>query len=144
MRPLPQSLLCGQQAGAEPLPLTVDAVVVTWIFLNSSLGAVAVLSVPWVLHAGTLPRCPLRPQEPLHSWPSWPREGQGSYSQQDGFLLVAVDLWESLATKRRSPYFQWSCFTCAGRRLLSERLQSLFLAFGEFTQPWGGAALSRL
>lgn len=48
------------------------------------------------------------------------------------------------AAKQRLPHSQWPCFTCAGRRLLSERLQSLFLAFGEFTQPWGGAALSRL
>lgn len=83
------------QAGAEPLPLTVLTCAVTWPFRSTPLGPVMVLSVSWVLHTGTLPLRPRRPREPLHSRPSWPREGQGSHSQQDGFLLVAVDLWES-------------------------------------------------
>lgn len=48
-----------------------------------------------------------------------------------GFLLVALGLWESLATNGRSPYFQWA--------------YSLFReVFGELRPPRGGAVLPRL
>lgn len=149
--PRPGFLLRAQQARAEPLAPTElrRACDVDFLKYPPCLCYLSFSLCPGIPTLGPCSSClslPAWPQ-PVPGTPalglSRPRAGRQLYPA-GGFSSGGLGSLGVTAAKGRSPYFQGTCFACAGRRPFSKRLRSLFLALGEIMLPRGGAALAKL